>query len=70
MTTIVNGTTPTNDSGGFGFLIGIVVIIGFVILFFYFGLPAIKNMGPTQLNVPAPQIVVPNKIDVNVKQTK
>jgi len=70
MTTIVTGRTPTNDSGGFGYLLGIVAIIGFVIVLFYFGLPVIQNLGPVQLNVPAPQIVVPNKIDVNVKQTK
>lgn len=70
MTTIVNSATPTSDSGGSGFLIGIVAIIGFAILFIYFGIPAIRNMGPIQLNVPAPQVVVPGKIDVNVKQSK
>ena len=70
MTTIVNSPTPTNDSGSSGFLIGVVVIIGFVILFIYFGIPAIRNMGPIQLNVPAPQVVVPGKIDVNVQQSK
>ena len=70
MTTIVNSTTPTNDSSSSGMIIGIIALIGFAILFIYFGIPAIRNMGPVQLNVPAPQIVVPNKIDVNVKQSK
>jgi len=70
MTTIVNSTTPNNDSGGTGLLIGILIIIGFVIFFIYFGLPIIRNIGPIQLNIPAPQIIVPGKIDVNVKQTK
>lgn len=70
MTTIVNSATPTNDSGSSGLLIGIIALIGFVLILLYFGLPAIRNMGPVQLNVPAPQVVVPGKIDVNVKQTK
>lgn len=70
MTTIVNSTTPTENSNGPGLLIGIVAIIGFTILFIYFVIPAIRNMGPIQLNVPAPQVVVPGKVDVNVKQSK
>ena len=70
MTTIVNSSTPSNDSGGSGILIGVVALIGFAILFIYFGIPAIRNMGPIQLNVPAPQVAVPGKIDVNIKQSK
>lgn len=70
MTTIVNSPTPTNDSGSSGFLIGVIAIIGFAILFIYFGIPALRNMGPVQLNVPAPQVVMPDKVDVNIKQTK
>ena len=70
MTTIVNSTTPTNDSSGSGLIMGIVIVLGLGILFFYFGLPAIRNMGPIQVNVPAPQVVVPGKINVNVSQTK
>lgn len=69
MTTIIN-RTPTTDSGGNSFLISVIIIIGFIGILLYFGIPALKNMGPVQLNVPAPQVVVPNKIDVNVKQTK
>ena len=70
MTTIVNSSTPSNDSGGSGILIGVVALIGFAILFIYFGIPAIRNMGPIQLNVPVPQVAVPGKIDVNIKQSK
>jgi len=67
MTTIVNSPTPTNtnDSGGPSFLVGIIVLIGFVLILLYYGLPAIRNMG-----LQAPQINIPNKIDVNVKQSK
>lgn len=70
MTTIVNSPTPTNDGGGFGMILGILILIGFGIFFIYFGLPAIRNMQPAQINVPAPQIVVPGKIDVNINQPK
>lgn len=70
MTTIVNSTAPTSDSRGASFLIGIIALIGFVLLFLYYGLPIIRNRGTTQINVPAPQINVPDKVEVNIKQTK
>lgn len=69
MTTVVNNPTPTSsDSGGSGFLIGIIVFVVFVGILLYFGIPAIKNMGPVQVAVPTPQVNIPNKIDVTVTQ--
>ena len=71
MTTIVNNPAPSQESsGGSGFLIGVVLLIVFAAVFLYFGIPAIKRMGPIQVNVPAPQVVVPDSVDVNVNQTK
>jgi len=71
MTTIVNNPAPASESsGGFGLLIGIVLLIGFVAILLYFGLPALKRTGPVQVNVPAPEVVMPDKIDVNVNQAK
>jgi hypothetical protein len=71
MTTIVNSPTPSGDSnGGSSMLIGVVVLIGFVLILLYFGLPVLRNMQPAQINLPAPQIVLPDKIDVNVTQPK
>lgn len=72
MTTIVNNPAPVQetDGGSSGLLIGLIVVIGCILVFAYFGIPALKNLGPVQLNVPAPQIVMPEKIDVNVTQTK
>ena len=64
MTTIVNSPAPANDNGGSGLLIGLFVVIVLGLIFFYFGLPAIKKIGTA-----TPQINVPNQIDVNVKQT-
>lgn len=66
MTTVVNNPAPTESTGGSGFLIGVIVIVGFVMVFLYFGIPAIRRMGTGQVNIPAPQVVIPNKIDVNV----
>lgn len=68
MTTVVNNPAPApvQDSGGSGFLIGVIILVGFVALLLYFGIPAIRNMGPIQVKIPAPQVVVPDKIDVNV----
>ncbi|MFA5828788.1 MAG: hypothetical protein WC841_05540 [Candidatus Shapirobacteria bacterium] len=67
MTTIVNSPTPAADNSGSGFLIGVLVLVGLGLLFVYFGLPAIRRMGPIEVNVPAAQINVPDKIDVNVQ---
>ncbi|MFA7301440.1 MAG: hypothetical protein WC069_03965 [Candidatus Shapirobacteria bacterium] len=66
MTTVVNSPVPSQDTG-YGFLIGILVLGAFGLLFFYYGLPALRNMGPVKVEVGTPEIVVPNSIDVNVK---
>ncbi len=64
MTTIVNTPAPTeNSGGGMGMIIGLLVLAAIVFIFFVYGLPAIRQIG-------SPQINIPNKIDVNVKQTK
>jgi len=59
MTTIVNSPSPTSDSGGYGFLIGILILVGFVITLLYFGIPALQRMNPVQVNVETPEINVP-----------
>jgi hypothetical protein len=62
MTTVVNNPAPVQDKGdggGTGFLIGAVILVAFVAALLYFAIPAIKNMGPLQVNVPTPQINIP-----------
>lgn len=66
MTTVVNNPTPSENSGGSGFLIGIIFLIAFISVLLYFGIPAMRNMGPIQVNVPTPEVIVPNKVDVTV----
>ena len=67
MTTIVNSPNPSNDNGNGGLIIGIFVLIILGLVFFYYGIPALKNLRPVEVNIPAPEINVPNEIDVNVK---
>jgi len=66
MTTIVNTPPSSNNSGGpTGMIIGLVVLIVLGYFGFVYGLPALQNM---QLG--APQINIPEKIDVNINQQK
>lgn len=69
-TTIINPTPNNNssDNSGLGFLIGAIVLIVFVVLFFIYGLPLLRGLGgngEVQVNIP-----VPKTIDVNVQQAK
>ena len=64
MTTIVNNPPSSDNSGGpMGWIIGLVVLLVVGYLVFVYGLPAIRQMG-------TPQVNIPSKIDVNVNQTK
>lgn len=64
MTTIVNTPAQSDNSGGgMGMIIGLIVLLVVAYLFIMYGLPVIRQIG-------SPQINVPNKIDINVKQTK
>ena len=58
----------TSDSG-MGFLMGMILLMLFIFLMFYYGLPVLQNgLGQNQ----APQINLPSKgqLDVNVNQSK
>lgn len=66
MATIVNTPPASNESGGnMGMIVGLITLLVVIYLFFTLGLPAIQNM-----RLGTPQINIPNKIDVNVKQSK
>jgi len=72
MTTIVNNPAPVQEQSGGAVTVLIVamVFVGLAALFYFYGMPAIRRMGTTQINVPATQVIIPEKIDVNVSQTK
>ena len=63
MTTIVNSPPASDNSGGpMGMIVGIVILIVVLYLGYVYGLPALRQMGTSQINIPS-------KIDVNVNQT-
>jgi len=69
MTTIVNSPAPAAaEKQGNGFLIGVIILVGFVAILLYFAIPAIKQMGPIEVGIPAPEVVIPDKINVEVNQ--
>lgn len=64
MTTIINNPdTSGSNSGGAGLIIALVIVIALAVLFFLYGLPAIrKGNGGTTVNVP-------DKVQVDVSKT-
>ncbi|MFH0864426.1 MAG: hypothetical protein V1858_05075 [Candidatus Gottesmanbacteria bacterium] len=70
MTTIVNSQAPPAEAKGYGFLIGIIVLVGFVAVLMYFVIPATRRIGPVQVSIPATQVVLPDKVNVNIVQPK
>lgn len=64
MATIINTPAAPAESGsnGMGFLFGILILILFVVFLFIFGAPYLRRMTSSS----APQINVPDKVDVNV----
>ena len=63
MATIVN-TPPAegSNSSGVGFIIGALILLFAVFIFFYYGLPAMRQAASSG----SQNITVPDKIDVNV----
>lgn len=67
-TTVVN-PAPSNNSNsdnGLGFLLGVIVLIFFAFVLIYYGFPMLKQ----GIGGSTPQINVPNKVDVNLRQSK
>jgi len=65
MATVVNNPQPSTSNNGLGFLLGAIVVILFVMLFFVYVLPLMRSsMSASQ----ASQVSIPDKVDVNVKQ--
>lgn len=64
MATVINNPPSNDNSGGpMGMIIVIVVLIVLVYLGYVYGLPAVRQMG-------TPQINVPSEINVNVKESQ
>lgn len=67
MTTIVNNPAQSSESGGYGLFLGIAAILVLVVLFLFYGVPALRRVGPAQITVPT-EIKVPENVNVNVTQ--
>jgi hypothetical protein len=70
MATIVN-TTPAaaeSDSSSWSGLLSVILVIAFIVLMLYYGLPALRSAGSGYGQ--SPQINVPGKVDVNMHQQK
>ena len=63
MATIVNNPAPDNSGGPMGMIIVVIVLLVLGYLGYVYGLPAVRQMG-------TPQINVPSEINVNVKQSE
>jgi len=77
MSTIVNNPTPNQEGGGNSFVLGIILLIVFIAILTYFGLPYLRQSSQTEVNVPAPEVNVqqpdiniPDQIDVNIDQAE
>ncbi len=62
MATIVNTTPTERRDTGSGFLLGVVLLIAFLALLFFYGVPALGSA----FRANTPSVQVPGKIDVNV----
>ncbi|CAN5149472.1 hypothetical protein BH11PAT1_BH11PAT1_0640 [soil metagenome] len=61
MATIINNPAPVQQTdSGMGFVLGMILLVVLAVLFFYYGLPALRG------SFAGPQVNVPGKVDVNV----
>ncbi len=66
-TTIINpASNNDSSSSGIALLIGVIAIIVVAVLFFIYGLPALKGLTTNS----GTQVNIPKSVDINVKQAK
>lgn len=63
MTTIINNPNggERGDSSGVGIILGVILAVVLIALFFVYGLPAMRGATPS-----GSTINVPDKVDVNI----
>jgi hypothetical protein len=70
MATVINNPPADQSGGPIGIIIVLIVLLVVGYLGFVYGLPAIQRMQAPQINVTAPEINVPDQINVNVQEAK
>jgi hypothetical protein len=65
MATIINNPDRSDNAGGVGVLVGLLAIIILAVLFFVYGLPALRHSSAPQNSA---TVNVPDKVDVNVNK--
>ncbi len=60
METVVNNPPQRSEGNGMGLIVGAIILLAALILFFIYGLPYVSSM------FRAPQMNVPNRVDINV----
>lgn len=58
---IVNNPQGKSTNNSVGFVVGALILLLVIIVFFIYGLPAIRSIGTTQVNIP-------DHMNVNVQQ--
>lgn len=62
MAEVIHEHATENQGSGIGFFLGMIVLAVLLLLFFYYGLPILRQ------STQNPQINVPGQIDVNINQ--
>lgn len=52
-----------NSSNGVGMIVGLIVTLAIILIFFVYVFPMLRQIS-------APQITIPNKVDINVHSAK
>ena len=65
MTTIVQNPAPTDSGNSMGMVVGLLLVVLIAILFFVYGLPALRSSTTS-----VPQVKIPDTINVNVQPAK
>lgn len=50
-----------------GWIVGLILLLAVLFIFFYYGLPLLRSAGSVNT---APQVNVPDKVDVNINKTQ
>ena len=64
MATVINNPSSDTNGGGLSVILGIIVAVIIIALFFLYALPALRGVGRSN----GTNINVPDKVDINVNK--